>query len=66
MSRQLLEALNGGQNSRFAQELDRTSGEPRIAWYPSEGSGYRDRLYLSEAHNRYNPPQGVDPLHRMM
>lgn len=49
MSREMLYELNGNRNGKFRRWLDNFNGEPRIAWYPSAGTDFRDMLYLHPA-----------------
>lgn len=61
MSKELLEKLNGSKNGQFRAWLDRFEGEPRIAWYPSAHTDFRDLLYLHSAYSRINPATGREP-----
>ena len=61
MSKQLLRTLNGNHRGLFHDWLAQFEGEPRIAWYPSSGTDFRDLLYLSPAFARKEPGTKPDP-----
>lgn len=60
MTRDLLLQLNGDRRGKFFQWLSEFEGEPRIAWYPSAGSDYRDLFYLHPVYSSYNPASESD------
>lgn len=60
MSRELLENLNGNKTGQFHQWLNYFEGEPRIAWYPSSGTDFRDLLYLHSEFSIQNPASKSD------
>ena len=60
MSRQLLEALNGTNRGPLRNWLDRHEGEPRVAWYPSAGSDWRDLVYLGPQNAGRQPGRPED------
>jgi hypothetical protein len=57
MSRQLLEALNNGNQGLFNAWLKNQAGEPKIAWYPSAGLDFAPLFYLSQNFFHYLPLQ---------
>jgi hypothetical protein len=61
LSRKLLRALNGPSKGSFAKWLDGFEGEPRIAWYPSAGSDFRDLLYLHPGFAEIQPASKPEP-----
>jgi len=56
MSKQFLYSLNGDNQAGFKNFLDKFSGQPRIAWYPSAGLDFRALLYLSGYNCKLFPP----------
>jgi hypothetical protein len=61
MSIELLYHLNGENRGAFYDWLQSQSDAPRIAWYPSAGSDYRDLLYLSEQYATKDPAGAEEP-----
>lgn len=61
MALRLLEELNGGASGPFRRWLDRLDREPRIAWYPSAGTDFRDLMYLSPRVAEAFPSAGPEP-----
>ena len=61
MSREFLHSLNGNTTGKFRQWLESFEGEPRIAWYPSAGTDFRDLLFLSQPYSNLNPGSQQDP-----
>ena len=61
MSKQLLNTLNGYRSGRFHDWLTQFEGEPRIAWYPSAGTDFRDLLYLHPNYSARNPARVREP-----
>lgn len=62
MSKELLLSLNGNQRGAFYSWLKTLSGEPRIAWYPSAGSDFRDLLYLHPTFSEQMPATTAEPV----
>ena len=61
MSRKFLESLAGSDSRLFRRWLEAAPAEPRIAWYPSSGSDFRDIAYLSKAFADANPARQPEP-----
>jgi len=61
MSRELLTNLNGSKKGLFLKWLTDFKGEPRIAWYPSSGTDFRDLMYLHSEFTKQNPAIKPDP-----
>ncbi len=61
MSKQFLMDLNGDNRGSFHQWLSRLNQEPRIAWYPSAGTDFRDLLYLNPRINDVFPANQPEP-----
>jgi hypothetical protein len=61
MSLELLYHLNGERRGALYHWLQNQNASPRIAWYPSAGSDYRDVLYLSEQYALRDPASVPEP-----
>ena len=61
MSKKLLTNLNGSKKGLFHKWLTDFKGEPRIAWYPSSGTDFRDLMYLHSEFAKQNPALKPDP-----
>jgi hypothetical protein len=61
MSLELLHTLNGSNTGSFKKWLDAFEGEPRIAWYPSAGTDFRDLMYLSGRYKEHSNATGALP-----
>ncbi len=61
MSKQMLRAINGGRVGAFHSWLAGLQREPRLAWYPSAGSDFRDLLYLSPEFAAHMPASQPEP-----
>ncbi len=61
MSKELLINLNGNKKGLFHKWLNNFDGDPRIAWYPSSGTDFRDLMYLHSEFAKQNPASQPDP-----
>ena len=61
MSKSFLLELNGACEGSFKRWLASINGEPRVAWYPSAGTDFRDVLYLSKEYRSLDPIDGDEP-----
>jgi hypothetical protein len=61
MSLDFLKTLNGEANGRFATWIAAQTVEPRICWYPSAGTDFRDLLFLHPAMKEKNPSAQNEP-----
>ena len=61
MSRKLLLSLNGEKKGELQKFLNKNKKEPRIAWYPSAGQGFRALLYLDPSYSQINPASESEP-----
>jgi hypothetical protein len=56
----LLEVLTGRRAQSFAA-IRRVGASPRVAWYPTAGTDFRDLLYLGAEYQRLSPPTPPPP-----
>ena len=61
MSMQLLQAINGNQRGAFHRYLTGLRTPPRLAWYPSAGTDFRDLLYLNPDFAAHTPATQAEP-----
>lgn len=55
MSRMFLDHLNDGKEGLLHAWMNTFKGEPRMAWYPSANTDFRDMLYFSRAFMEQEP-----------
>jgi len=61
MSIELLKNLNGSKKGLLYKWLKNFKGDPRIAWYPSSGTDFRDLMYLHSEFAKQKPASKPDP-----